>query len=337
MMAVSHPHMDIALAAGHNTKREPKKAANDCSKSIKKQLKKSRYRNSYLLEVVSGATIPRIPGIPFKRVIRSGHIGRFMTIGSTLFTMFLQRGVGRESEILDQLIQDLPDFTMIGVSSIDDNNLISNYQFHNHQVLTNSIVAVAIKTNLNVGLNTTYGMHKSTVSFPVTSTGTFGCSIRKIEGRPATDEFLKRMGWIEADLDEKIYRRSLFVPIGYEKSNIFLGAVMAFFYGNDIVCTRDIHAGDVAVYNTSGRELIESVDNNLKEFEDQETVVSLIVACTARLETLGNHVFDIRKRLMSFFGSTPFLLVYAGGEQGYSPKKGGGHYSESFNVTTFSR
>jgi len=262
-------------------------------------------------------------------------MGRIMTMSSTLSTSLAQMGVGREAEIIDELKRLFSDYTIIGVSSIDDNNLFRNFQFFNNKAYSNAIVALAIKTDLNFKLATTYGLHETDIKFNVTETGTFKCAIRKIENKPATTEFLKKIGWAEDYLDERIHRKTLFVPIAYKKENRIAAAVMAFFYGEDIVCTRDIQNGEVAIYATSGRELIESVDENLNNFKNKDITFSLIVECTARLETIGAHVYKIWERLKSFYGNKPFLQVYAGGEQAWAKNYGGGHHSESFNVVSF--
>lgn len=336
-IGVQSDSMDIAVGIGKNTKRNPKKAVASCYSMIGERLSSSRYPHAFLYEIVSGAILPKIPGVPPMRVIPHSKIGRIMTMSSTVSTKLLQMGVGREAEIMDELKNKFNNYVILGVSSIDNNNLFSNNQFLGENVYTNSIVALGVKTDLNFELNTTHGLHKSDIQFNVTDTGTFNCAIRKIDGKPATKTFLNKIGWAEDYLDERIHRKTLFVPLGYEKEGKLAAAVMAFFYGDDIVCTRDIPLGEVSVYHTSGRELVESVEENLEKFKDREHCLSLIVSCTARLETLGAHVYDIWGKLKEFYGDTPFLHIFAGGEQAWAPDFGGGHHSESFNVVSFWR
>ena len=68
-LAVSSKTMDVAVGVGNNTKRNPKKAAIKCAEMIKSGLKNSTYKNSFLLNIISGAEVPNMPPLGRKKVI----------------------------------------------------------------------------------------------------------------------------------------------------------------------------------------------------------------------------------------------------------------------------
>ena len=227
-----------------------------------------------------------------------------------LFSLIaLQKGPGREEEILDELVKNLPDFTIIGGSSLDDNEVIKNYQFFNNNVLENSVVALGIKSDLNILLNTSYGLNKTDRSFKVTQVGGAGKVIEKLNDKPATEEFLNVMKWPKYFLDERIHRKTLFTPLGYIKKNRLFPIVIGAFWGHSILCARNIESDEVSLFFASGKSLIDAIDENTKKFKDKDNLLAFIVSCIARLETLGCNVFIVREKLLDFFGDVPFLLM----------------------------
>ena len=71
--ALDYPNMEVTIGIGHNTKRNPEKAADECVKMIKKYTKPSKWNNKFLLTLVSGTEIPQIPGVG-RAVIKSATI-----------------------------------------------------------------------------------------------------------------------------------------------------------------------------------------------------------------------------------------------------------------------
>lgn len=335
-LAVSYQDMDIAIGIGKNTKRNPKKAARQCAEMIKSGLALSKYSNQFLYEITSGGTIPQFPGLGRKRVITSGIISKFAPMLSGFSLKMLQRGVGREEEILDELVHHLPNFHIIGGSSMDDNKMVENYQFFKNRVYNNSIVALGIKTDLRVKVNTTYGLKETNLKIKVTKKDASSRVIREIDNVPALYGFLRKIGWPEDFIDESLYRKTFFIPFGFEKGNMLFPNVIGLFLGKDIMCGFKIEKDELNLLSASGRSLLTAVDENLDEFKNQDNHLGLIVSCAARLETLGSNIYTTQHKLLNFFGEKPFLLIYAGGEDTYIPNVGQRHINESFNVATLS-
>ncbi len=334
-LAVSYQNMDVAIGIGHNTKRNPKKAANSCSKMIKKTLDKSEYQNRYLIEIVSGGKIPQFAGIGRRRVIKSGLTSKISTMLSSFSLKVLQYGVGREEEILDSLVRNLPDYKIIGGSSMDGNSLIENYQFYGTKIFTNSLVALGVSTKQNIELNTTYGLKETGKKFEITKKSRCGRIIHKIDNMPALYGFLTKISWPLDFIDESLYRKTFFIPLGYNKNGILFPNVIGLFLGKAIQCGFKIESRELSLLSASGKSLIEAVDENFEKHPSNNEF-GFIVSCAARLEALGKNIFSVNEKLCGFFKETPFLLIYASGEDTYSKELGKRHINESFNMMTIS-
>jgi len=334
-LAVYYPNMDVAIGIGRNTKRAPHLAAKQCAEMIKGRLKGSRYKNKFLFELVSGGKIPQFPGLGKRRVIKSGIISKIATTLAGISLIIFQRGVGREDEILDELVTQLKDFNIIGGSSMDDNNMLENYQFFANKTYTNALVALGIKTDLHITINTTYGLKTTNIRINITKKKGDERVIQEIDGIPAAEGFLNKMEWPNDFINERLYRKTFFIPFGYEINGILFPNVIGLFLGNDIVCGFKIEKDELYLLSATGKSLVKSVDDNLKKFEDKNNLLAIIISCAARLETLGSNVFHVKEKLSNFFRETPFLLIFAGGEDTYSPNSRQRHVNESFNIASF--
>jgi len=335
-LAVAHSQIDVAAGIGLNTKRDPKKAVKNCAEMIKKGLNPSNYNNKFLFELVSGGKIPQFPGMGRRRVIKSGMTSKIATKLSDISLTTLQYGVGREEEILDELTKHFPDYTIIGGSSIDGNDMIENYQFFGREIYTNAIVAIGVNTNFEIGINTTYGLKKTDIKLNITKKSSYDRVIHEIDGMPASDGFLKKISWPYDFIDERLYRRTFFTPLGYWRDGVLFPNVVGLFLGKDIQCGYRIEKNELYLLSASGESLINAVDENLKKFENKKNELGIIVSCAARLETLGKNIFKVREKLIDFFGEKEFILIYAGGEDTYSREHITRHINESFNVAVFS-
>jgi len=335
-LAASYPEMDVSVGIGHNTKRDPIAAARTCAKMIKTDLKSSHYSHSFIYEITSGGTIPQFPGLGRKRVVSSGLISRLAPYLTGISLTMLQRGVGREEETLAELVRQFPDYHIIGGSSMDDNNMVENYQFFNTNISKNSIVALGIKTDLKIQVNTTYGLKETDVKLQITKKDRSERIIKEIDNTSALNGFLKKIGWPEDFIDERLYRKTMFIPLGFKKDDMLFPNVIGLFLGKNILVGFKLEKDDLILCSASGKSLLDSVDENLAQFQNQNNHFGLIVSCAARLETLGRNIYVTQEKLLKFFGDKPFLLIYAGGEDTYIPGVGQRHINESFNVATLS-
>lgn len=333
-LAVSYPNMDISVSYGRNTRRNPRRAAKELATKIRKDLAKSRYPNRFLYIIPSGITTPQIPGFEAQSVIRSRFIAKIMPFFLKFSTYFLQKGPGRERIILENVSNILKDFTIIGGASIDDNIGIRNYQFFMDKVYTNYVLGLGISSDMVPAISTSHGLKETGKKFSATKLSLDNLIIEEINNKPAISELLKILGWPEYFLDERVHRRTFFVPVGYKKAGCLYTSVMAFFMGDSIMCSHEIRDKNVHLLSFSGKSLTDSIDKNLSAIHSKNSQLVFIVSCIAILETLGSSNYNIQEKLRNVLGDTPFLLTYIAGEQSYSPNQDPLHLAEAFTIAT---
>jgi len=334
-IAVSYQNMDVSIGCGRNTKRNPEKAAEKCAKTIREDLKRSNFPNKFLIDITSSGIVPMMPGVGRKRVITS-RFGDVLLKTLNTTCRRLQIGPGREDEIIETLSKEMGDYEIIGGSTLDDNRWESNYQFFNKEVLTNSVTALGFKTDLKWEMNSTFGLKPTGLKMRPTSTTLFDCAIKKIENEPALGMFLKKMDWPKELIDESMHRRTLFYPLCYKKGDVLCPRVVALVIKDALVFTnKALKDGDMEIYSASGESLINSVKENLNNYDKNNLKFGFIVSCCARLEALGDATFKVYEEINNFYKDKPFLLFFASGEDVYKPGKSPVRLNESFNVVNF--
>ncbi|HID25511.1 MAG TPA: hypothetical protein EYP23_03500 [Thermoplasmata archaeon] len=336
-LAVSSTYMDVAVGVGRGTKRDPRKAAQQCAEMIKKGLKNSDYKNKFLLNLISASVIPDIPPFGRKKIIKGLSVKTMMRLFN-VSQRVLQKGAGREDEVMEELVKLLRDYCMLGGGTLDDGKGLINFQFYDKNVLTNSIVSLGIKTQLKFDVLTTHSMKKTDIGFRITKTSKDGRIIHEINGKPAASELLRLLDWPEDFLnDDTWFKTTYYFPLGFrvsKNSNEFGPRVIAGVFGDSLVTTIRSKDSEGTILTIDGERLLQTIDNNLKTFSNKP-LFGLIASCTTRLETMGSKVYDARDRILTFFGDHPFIVIYVGGESTYSSKRGLSFVNMSFNTVVF--
>jgi len=331
--ALNYSKMDVAVGIGHNTKRNPKKAAKECSKMIESELKDSKYKNKILLSFISGSEVPDIPGIGRRSIIKSGTLAKTMMSSFKFSQEVLQKGFGREGEVLEELLKNLPDYNLIGGSPLDD-KLMVNYQFLNENFFMESVVCLGIKTDLNFNLNYANGAVPSNIKFKITKISDDKQIIHEINNEPAVPKFLKLMDWPENFLDERRWPRILpYFPLLFNKNNEIFLRPISMILGNSIGFMSRIENPNVYMTFMSGLKMINAVDDILPKKYTPD--FGLFVSCAVRLMGLGYKIYDVRNKILKYFKGKPFLLIYASGEYVYEPKNGLRYLQESIASSLF--
>ena len=335
-LAVSNPSMDVAVGFGKNSKRNPHRAAKQCAEMIKKRLKESQYKNKFLLNFVSGAVMPSIPGVGQKKYIRSGFVSKFAMQALGLSQKLVQKGLGREDEIFEKTVQYLPDYQMILGTSMDDYRGMKNYQFFNDKILTNTVVNLGIATDLDLDVHTTHGMKETDLHFTITKLGAGNHAICKINDKPAVPELLRLLKWPEGFLTEETMSHTiLYYPISLKRRGREVPIVMPVIMKDSIVVPCIIDDGVVSILTVSGKDLINAVKENLHFFDEIQPEFGLFSACMTILQTLGHKTNIIQEELHNYFKDKSFLLFYSAGEGTYSLTKNITYANMSFNTAIF--
>jgi len=329
--------IDVNVGFGEKTKRDPENAAKKCAALIKKNQKRDNYINSFLFENTSNGTVPKIPLIGQKKVMLIPFSSLAVKV-LHLFNTLFEYGVGREDEVLEALSNEFPNHKILAASNYDDFKAFTNYQFYNDKILNNSVSAIELKTNMNIEMNSTFGLNPTEKTFNIGKKSFHDCLFGAIDGKPATMEFLDKLGWPESFLTETLYKKTNYYPVGYSEGETVFPHVVGLVIGQSLCFTYKFKKDELRIYNTSGKDLLNAVVTNISKFETKKDKIkfSLIVECAIRLETLGRKCYKIHEILNNFFKDTPFLLIYGAGEGVYIPKNKPAYFNLSFNIATFS-
>ena len=335
-LAVSYPCMDVAVGVGKNTKRNPNRAAKQYAEMIQNGLKESPYKNKFLLNFISGPVVPSIPGVGQKKYIRSGFVSKFAMQALNLSQALIQKGLGREDEIFEETVKQLPGYQMILGTSMDDHRGINNYQFFNDKILTNAVVNLALATDIDLGVCTTHGMKETDLHFTITKLGVQNHAICKINDKPAVPELLRLLHWPEGFLSEETMMHTLlYYPISLKRNGRAVPVVMPLIMKDSIVVPCIIDDGEVSILTVSGKDLINAVKENLHFFDEIQPEFGLFSACMTILQTLGDKTNIVQEELCKYFKDKSFLLFYSAGEGTYSPTKDITYANMSFNTAVF--
>lgn len=335
-LAVSNPSMDVAVGVGKNTKRNPYRAARQCADMIQNKLKESPYKNKFLLNFISGPVMPSIPGVGQKKYIRSGFVSKFALQALGLSQTLVQKGLGREDEIFEKTVQQLPDYQMILGTSMDDYKGMRNYQFFNDKILSNAVVNLGVATDLDMGVYTTHGMKPTDLHFTITKLGARNHAICEINNKPAVPEFLRLLEWPEGFLNEETMLQTiLYYPISLKRQGREVPVVLPLIMKDYILVPCIIDDGEVSILTVSGKDLINAVKENLQHFDTIQPEFGLFSACMTILQTLGHKTNMIQEELHNYFKEKSFLLFYSAGEGTYSKEKDITYANMSFNTAIF--
>ncbi len=333
-LAVSSCEMDISSGVGYNTKRNPKRAVGQSAEMVKKGLEFTKYRNKFLLNFVSGASVMSIPGQGGKKVLDSGFACRFALLAFGMTQYLLQKGFGREDEVFEEMVKKLPDYHMILGTSMDDYRALKNYQFFNDKIVTNSVINLGMSTNLDMDVCTTHGMKKTDIEFNITKHSKY--IIHEINNKSALPEFYRLLNWPEGFLTDKtIFNIIPYYPISPKRNGKEIPVVMPGILKDSILVPCNIDGGNASILTVSGCNLVEAIKKNLELCKHIKPEFALFSTCMTVVGTLGYKMNIIREEILQYFKDKPFLMFLSAGEGTYSPKKDFSYANMSFNMAIF--
>lgn len=325
--------MDIASASAGQTKWRPERAGKKVGREIEKKLKKSKYKENFFVDFTSGPLLPKIPVIGNRKVIDSKIVGWCVSVLLPIMGWF-GFGNGREERVRESLTRVLYDFKGIGFSTWDDRRFSYHRVFHNRKVLNNSIAVLGIKSNMSIFINSGFGLKKTEKKFIVTKMDRSKRIIKKINKKPAKQEYLRIVDWNPGYINDNHLSRTEFVLPAFEKEGSIYPIITSLFYGDYIVVSRRIDNPIMTIMNASGKSLIEAVDDAMRGSQGRP-LFALMPDCAARQQALGDKMFISKKKIDKYMGNAPYLSIFSGGESTYTPDQGCRHKHESFNVAIF--
>jgi len=331
-LAVYYPNMDVAIGIGRNTKRAPHLAAKQCAEMILKN-QKQKYPTNFLLNIIAGPTKPIFFGFGSHWVVKHSIMAKIGPKFLELSVKYRQKGQGLEDDIIKYLADYMKDYIIIGASSGDNNELITNYQFVDKHVEKFSLVAMGLNTDLKIDFSHTDGLYPTGIKFKVTKTAQGSRIVKELDGKPAARTFFERIGIPMDSLNDRILRTTFFLPVCFRTNDGYMcpnaiGCVLKDY----LAFNYSIKGTEIELFTTSGKDLIKAVSDAIESLKITKPKVGIIVSCLARLETLGVNIYKVRDLLLRYFNSVPFLLVYSAGENIKFPNKEPHHFNETFNI-----
>ena len=245
--------------------------------------------------------------------------------------------LGREDELLEALVTEIPDCQLLHGSAIDDVRMLRNYQFANNNVLMNAIVCLGIKSDLNAAVDFAHGAEPA-LEIEITKLSSDRRIIHEINGKPAAQELLRLIKWPEGFFEERLFtKRFPFFPLGLYVNGKFYVRPFVMVLGDSILLMTRIDEGKAYIARIDGGSMIKSVDTSLKKSGAGDQAFGLFTACSIRLMALGRKIYNERDVLLKYFKNQPFLLGYCGGEAVYNPERGIEYLNESVGYAVFRR
>jgi len=321
--AMSFRNVDVKIGVGHGTKKNPKKAAKECIDRICKG-NFLEYKNKFIFQFISGATTPQFPGIGSSFVLRGKMQSYLAPKLIETSTKKMQKGIGREEEILNLFSKRFKDAFILSGSASDDMSVIKNYQFIDKEIYTNSIVSMYLATDKKINLNYNHGFHKySNKKLNITKSSFNNRIIKEINNKNAISEFVNSVNWSEDIFNEIIDRETSFYnlptvyfPLGFEYSDHTLApAAIGAIMGNAVSFNYTIDSKKLFVLTATGQDIVKAMEDCL----DHSSNFMFGISCCGNLVTLGHDIYKFQKIIKKEFDE--FLVLFTLGEGVYKPKE----------------
>lgn len=336
-LALSYPNMDVVVGLGKRTKLNPKNAARNCAGIIKDGLKDSNYHYKILINMISSPTVPKIPFVGRGNFIKSRFFGWLAsTVGVRAFPFF-GHGLGKEDDLVDELARLLPDYYVIGGSSVDSGKYFHNYQFIDRQVHTNSVVAVGCSIDLPIFLKSVLGVHETDKTFTITDTMYDDRIIKTINNKPAKEQFLKILGVTEEqfkDLEVFYSRTANYFPITFEENKNFTTGT-AGFLGDNIALGYKARGKKAQMLSITGKEILDGINKIFNTNNENRLPFAFMSTSFIFLNTLGDYSHLLKKMLDTHIKDIPYLVMFPTAENAGTPDSPAITRVYSFNAFAF--
>ncbi|HDM23105.1 MAG TPA: hypothetical protein ENG20_04910, partial [Methanomicrobia archaeon] len=334
-LTVAYPNMDVAIGVGRNTRKNPRKAARDISLAILKSLDKSKFKNPFMFCILPGGTVPDFFGLGRKKVIKSNIGGKISLELLDQAIKLAQTGPAREEEVFEALGDYLKNWYILGGSSMDNLVQLRCYQFSGKEVHSNDIVGIGLKSDMNYDIITKYGLKRSGLKLRITKKALRGCVIKEIDGKPAKREFLKKIKWPEDYLDERLYTRTFYYPLGYEYKGVLRPQIIGAFIGDYIACGYSIKTDEVEILLATGESLLNAMIEGLNEVLKHNPKIVLGSACATQIETLGKSIYQAHSEYKKHLQNRAYVIGFFAGEESCTPSSPPKQLYDSFNLSCF--
>jgi hypothetical protein len=322
-LAISDPSLQISIGIGHNTKRNPRKAARQCIEAIHKQGAPDFY-----LELISGPIIPTFPIIGKQTVINSKTFGGLM---KKMVPVLWKSNMGtdRADEVLEYLAANI-DKPLIGSVCHDDGKLSRNFQFFNKKVVKNAVILLGTKGDLSPQFNTVTPLLPRGKKINIT-VAKDKRTVTKINGQKATKELYKILNWDQNNIKqvEKFYSQAFYYPFCYHKKDKIHVSMLGLLLGESVYFANKIESKELELFGLTGKKII----SDCRELFAEKKRFLFGVMCETYIETLGNQIYTIHDMVDQ--STEDYLILFSGGESIIDTDRLPHHLYESINTLHF--
>ncbi len=318
-MAVYSEKMDVAMGIGHDIKRDQKRAASEVLKKIVEPLAQSSRKNVVIIDIISGVTVPSIPGMKRIVVIRNKILANLSMLILKISSIFFQKGIGREEVVLNEIKNKIGKTVgLFGGSTMDNVVFSRSYEFANKSVLKNSVVLLTLMSDINYEIKGAHGFKQRDDKYYSITTGAWNRVIATIDSESAVKEYLNRFNWSYDLVNENTFhRRFIFNPVGFLDSEGKLQPFVAGgFFGGNYVGGGPIQGNKICYLQATGKDLLETADQLIEETNPKG--VYFFTYCGSRLEAFGAWNYKVQERLASRL-KQDFLVISTTGENYCQP------------------
>ena len=178
------------------------------------------------------------------------------------------------------------------------------------------------------------GVHETDKSFNVTSTMYDDRIIRKINNKPAKEQFLKVLGVTEEQFRniEVFYSRTAnYFPIVFEENKNYTTGTAGFF-GNNIALGYKARGNKARLLSITGHEILDAVDKIFSNGNENKLPFAFMSSSFIFLNTLGDYSYLLKEKLDEYFKGIPYLVMFPTSENVGLPGSPAFHRVYSFNA-----
>jgi len=318
VFAVRSDEIQVNTSCAHGVRRNPVRTAEKCAENLEKNVDLKSFQNRLLINIEPGPTMPVVPGMKHPLIVaKSGILAKLAPKLLILSTILLNKGMGRENELLDTFGNRIKNGLVVGGSSSDDNKYSDNYQFYFNKVFDDAFVVLDCTTNLNIITKAASAVRSPTEWFNISKASGLRHVIVKIAEKSALDIYTKAYR-LKSDIVfevRNVHRCFVFAPlVTIDKFGVQHARVPGTFYGKTIGVGHQIQTNSIGFASTSAADMIKTVEKVFDEENIRNSKSYVMFSCAVMLETLGDKVYNVFEKIQKQTNGKPYLLVFSGGE-----------------------
>jgi len=300
-------NFNVSSGFSEGVRKNPKKASIDIANKIGKN-------NSLVMVFPPGPSMPNVKGGEKLIVTKSKTMAKLAPRLLEISTTRLNKGVGREMEILEELSRQISS-DIVGSSTIDDNRYDNNYQFFINRFFSDAIVSIGLD-KINYDLYTMETMPIPKSWYKVSKKKAFDHVVEEIEGKKALSVYMKELGYMENmifDEPHLVHRRFVFVPaVTKDEHGGYHPRCPGTFYGGSLGFGHPIF-DYIGFSSTNGEYILNSFTEFYGKYNAKEVKFLLVFSCAVLFEALGSGAYIINEKLRDIYGGD-YLMLFGGGE-----------------------